>query len=373
MSTPLNCSTCGGRQKDLQQAKCLYCGSPLASSAPALSQLPSPAKSTPPTADPVQRLLALCQAISPLRHWSNNWPVLYSAAASLVRVPGSPADLAARLFKAADQIKGRAKWTSVLRQDMRLGFAAALLRQGRDVDTLHLALEQGSRMFRQVGLRRHGPREAMACLLLMEAPGDGLPSKAQIEELALIDAGMKEHHRYVTRWNQYPVAALLISKGEPAKDVTAGLERIYQGLRQRAFRGGTQLQVAASLLYLAEGSDDARVERFHALYSTFKEEGLRMHPGDYDEVATLAILELDPSTVVEQVLADRAVLRRELSPRPTKQVGFDLAAHTALLLLSSGSTRRGLEESALQLNQALALLQIQQASAAAAAQAAGIY
>lgn len=34
MSTPLICPLCGGKQKTLRQAKCDYCGSPLASSAP---------------------------------------------------------------------------------------------------------------------------------------------------------------------------------------------------------------------------------------------------------------------------------------------------------------------------------------------------
>ncbi len=367
VSSSLNCSNCGARQKVLDQAECLYCKSPLVNHAPAAGAPPSGPVSSP-LPEPSLRLVELCQALSPLRKLTQNWSILGFAAASLVRVPGSPRDVAARLYLVADQLKARSKWTSALRQDSRFGFAAGLLRLDSEADTLFSAIEQTSRIFREMGIRRNEPQEAMASLLLMEASGGGLPSKAQVERLCNLHTETMRHHssglhamlQRMANSGPSPALALLTGRSELAEDVAAKIEQNYQALKQQSFRGGTHLMVASTLLCLVEGGENTGVERFNSLYSSFKGEGLRMHTGDYEEVAVLAILNLKPGVVVKQALADRTVLRGQLAHRPNRQLGFDLATHTALAHLSESSTESGVTEGTSRLSQALALLQIKQ-------------
>lgn len=320
--------------------------------------------------DPRARLVELAREIAGHKRWFQSWSMLRYAALGLITVPGDPASLARRLFEAADELKQHVGWLSGLRGDVRFCLVAALLRHDLSPARFHELLERTRTYFRDVNLPRGETQEAMATLVLMEHAPDGEPTLEQAGEVARVFEGMREHHRYLTGRDDHPAAALLASTGEPVGDVVVRLERLYESLQDLSFKRGNQLQLATHLLYFGPDPDEVLVRRFRDLYAAFQERGLRMNSGDYDEVAILAFLDRPAEEVVARVLADREVLRAELSPRPSKQEGFTMAASTAFLHLATHAPDGSRVLDAAHMAQVLSLLSTQQAASAAAAGAA---
>ncbi|MEO0651787.1 MAG: DUF4003 family protein, partial [Planctomycetota bacterium] len=204
-------------------------------------------------------------------------------------------------------------------------------------------------------------------LVLMEQAPSGLPSAEQVGRLAAVHRGIKEFRPGLTGRDDYAAAALLASTGDPIEHIVDRVEGLYHLLHYLRFHRGNQLQLASHLLYFAVESDQTLATRFRLLFDAFERAGLWMNEGDYDEIALLASLQVPSAELVRRVLADRDRIRAELSPRPSPQQGFELAAATTLLGLASTGGVCSQAYAGLGITQIVALMQAQQVAMLAAA------
>lgn len=321
-------------------------------------------------ADPVARLLELSQAIANDKRWFQGWSMLRYAAVGLITSAGEPEERSNALFEVADELKASAGWFGTLNSDVRFCIAASLMRHGHSAAEFSLEFDALRKHFRALKLPRGEAQEAMACLVLMNAAPDGVPSRAQAEALARVYVEMKAQHRILTDCNDLPAAALLSTTGDALDEIIERVEALHDGLRDMSFKRGNQLQLASHLLYFAPDADAVVLERFRGLYDSFREAGLRMNAGDYDEVSILAFLEHEPRRIVQRLLEDRERLRRDIPSSLSKQEGFTLATSTTFLHLATHDRRDERVVDALQMAQVLTLLQAQQAAAMVAASSA---
>ncbi|MDA1266429.1 MAG: DUF4003 family protein [Planctomycetota bacterium] len=320
-------------------------------------------------ADPTGRLLQLTSAIAEHKSWLQSWSILRYAALGLITCEGEPKELVEELFELAVEVKAKQGFFSGLRSDVRYCLVATLMRHGSTFEQFREVFTTTREWFRAAKLPRGETQEAMACLILMEAAEDDTPTRAQVDRVAEVFAGMRSHHRILTGSDDYPSAALLATTDAPVDDLIERVEAFYAGLRDLKFGRSNQLQLASHMLAFAPANDEEVLVRFRRLYSAFQERGLLMNRGDYDEVAILSFLPQAADTVVSQVLDDREVLREGMQPRPSKQEGFTFGASTAFLSLATNQEADGTTLDALQMAQVISLLAAQQAAVMAAVSA----
>lgn len=320
--------------------------------------------------DPCGRLIDVAGALAERRRWFQDWSALRCASLGLLVVPGESRDIAERLFSDAESLSRMGRWGSQLRGSVRYCVAAMLITRGLSPGEFHDELAIYRRHFREQKLPKHEVYETLASLVLL---GSGAHSRsaAQVERLAEIFRAMKAAEKSwfgsLTGTDDYAATALLSETEDAIETIVARLDRLYTGLRSVRFSRGNRLQLASHLLYFAPDPDEVVIDRFQRLYDGFTRRGLRMHSGDYDEVAILASLSNDPQDSIDRVLEDRNRLRADLRPRPSLQVGFELASSTAFLSMVPASM--GDASSSLmgwQLSQVVALVQAQQAAMMAA-------
>jgi len=320
--------------------------------------------------DPLQRFLSLTEAVAARKRWFQGWSTLRYAAMGLQTLPGDPSDMVDRMHEIAAEMTEKLGWFSSVRGDLRFCLAATTLRHGRSGGEFVQLLEQTRGFFREAKLRRNELHEALAMVVLMETAENGLPFREQVFRLRDVHEGMKNQTRLYTNTDDYPAAALLAEHGDDLETIDRRLSDLHSSLRALKFRQGNQLQLATHLLYFAHGDDPLLASRFKELYQAFSSAGLHMHNGDYDEIATLCILEQPADAIVSRVLADRETMFERMKPRPSKQEGFSLASATSFLALVQRDKDFHVLHDALNLTQIVAMVQAQQAAAAAAASAA---
>ena len=120
-------------------------------------------------------------------------------------------------------------------------------------------------------------------------------------------------------------------------------------------------------MFFNPAEDRIAADRFDALFHAFKQQGLWMHGGDYDEMAILSFVDAAPDNVVGCVLDHREKISA-LRPRPGKEISFSLACGTAFLELARGSVGDILDTA--QLLQLQAILDAQTAAVIASTSAA---
>ncbi|MEO0651786.1 MAG: DUF4003 family protein [Planctomycetota bacterium] len=316
--------------------------------------------------DPCGRMVEIADAIAARKRWFQGWNSLRFAGLGLIVSSGSADQIADDLFGCAEGLKSALPWWSSLRNDLRFCVASFLVTHGRGANEFLEAFEPSRRRFRDLRLPKSEVHEALACLVLMDRVPGAVPTQEQVERLNAMYRGMKEHHPYLTGRDDYAAAALLASTEDSVERVLERVERLYQALRDLRFHRGNQLQLAAHLLYFADGTDEDLAARFRQLYDAFKAEGLWMYDGDFDEIAVLASVNVPTHDVVERVLTDRRRLREELTPKPSAQQGFELASATALLTLAQLSDAPSEAFTGHQLARIVALVQAQQAAIVAA-------
>lgn len=323
-----------------------------------------PASSAVPE-DPLTRFLALQQALFEHRSWTESHSALRYAAVSLTLIPGPPSEVAERSDRLARELKERAGWFGELRSSARHAIAADLLRRGVPARIFTNEVDRVREMFRAEKLPRGGLYEVLAVLILHGAEEGAVRSDA-VRRVASIFRRLDEDHRFLTGRDDLPACALLSLRPEPVEHIATRLESLYSGLRDLKFHRGNQLQLASHLLFFGPHDDAVSLRRFRAIYEAFREDGLWMNGGDYDEVALLAFLDVSPNDLVRRVAAHRERLRAG-SPRPGKQESFSLACNTVLLELAGRDLRGEWLDDAAQMARIVGLIQAQQAAAAAAA------
>lgn len=284
--------------------------------------------------DPCQRLIEMNTSIGISKRRLQGWGTLRYAVLNLVTCGGDPEEICAQLHETAEGLRKSSGIFSSLRSDLRYCISGTLTRHGISLDSFRSVLEPTRSWFREERLPKGEIQEVMACLILMEEAADDRPTRDQVARMAEIYAGMKSAHRFLTGRDDLAMAALLSTKEQDVESILDRIRETYEGLRELRFWAGNQLQLASHMLALSEEDASELTQRFRRLYTCFKEKGLQMGSGDYDEVAVLSLLPHAADTIVKRVLDDRELLRAQLEPRPSRQQGFDLAATTAFLALA---------------------------------------
>lgn len=319
-------------------------------------------------ADPLPRFGALYAELVGRRSWFQRGDGLRHAVLLALPLEGSPEAVARRLELCAGELQRALRWTDPLRGGLRFALAATLLREELSVRELVAALDQAAPLFRR-HWRWHGHAwERLAVLVLLAQSDERRVTRAAVERLAAIWQRMRVDHPWLTRKSDWPACAALVARPEPVDVLGERMERLYRGMRAQGFVRGDALQRATQILTLGADDPTGLCRRAWALYQGFRDAGLWMHRGDYDEVALLATVDAPATSVVERVLAQRAAIA-SLRPRPSRELAFSLACGTATYAYhaEAGGGPSALLESLARL---VALLTAQEEAAAAAAGAA---
>lgn len=322
-------------------------------------------------ADPLARFQALYAALAPSPGLFTDTAPLRLAALALITAPGEPDALARAALARDEALQRRLGLFSSTGSALRQVLAAQLVKYDDDPDAFLDEVERVQGLFRERGLRRGGPYEVLAVLILRRGLLGAPIGAADVVRVAAIYEAMKSYHWWLTGPEDLPACAMLIrSKGEPSA-IAAGIEAIYQALRTRAaLSAGDALQSAAGTLYLAGADPDDVATRFAALAQGFRSAGVTIGRTEYDELAALCFLALPPERVVDAVMA----IYERLGPRKwlTGREHFNFASNLAFIsLLSARDTRGRLADVKLLIDMQMIVTAQQAALAASAATAAG--
>ena len=316
--------------------------------------------------DPLERFIRSFQAVYADKRWTEDVSALRYAALTLATVEGDPGRLADELRSVADILKDRAGWFGPLNSSIRFGVAAMLMRHRDDPAAFCDEVERVEDMFREAGLRARSAFSVLAILILREQADDRRIRPDRIRRFCDIYREMKKHHRWLTGPDDYPACALLCQAEDAPSRIGERVEAFYEGLRDRDFQRGNGLQTVSHILFFNPASDQVALTRFRAIYDGFKEAGLWMNTGDYDEVAILSFLDHPVATVVRRTLEHRVKIA-EMRPRPGKELSYSLACSTTFLELVQLNPELNRIHDVQNVMQIQAILQAQQAAMIAAA------
>lgn len=283
--------------------------------------------------------------------------------------PGEPAEIVRRLRATMDELKERTPWWSHVHGGMRILIAAMLIQNGTSSSEFLAEQARATKLFRAYKLRRDGGGEALAIQLLAEQAPDRRVTESQVRRMRVVFDWIRRDHPMVASTGDYPTVALLASTAIEPETIGARVEKIYQDLRGRGFKGRSALVATSHLLYFHPANDPRCCERFEALWREFGARGLRMQPGDYDELALLAFAPGTASAIATKVMQHREPIAA-LRPRMSRNTSFSLACGTAFLELV-GEDRALRKLSRIQATvQIQTILRMRQAAAIAAGAAA---
>jgi len=279
---------------------------------------------------PLQRFCDLYRAIMQDRKWYQDPMALRYCALVLTATAGSPSDVARSFRSAADELQSQARWFGVLKTNVRFLVAADLVRRDQPVGRFRARLDEARKAFRAAGLPRNEMLETVALMILEQTHGDGvLPAVAAPLLRGHYDA-MRANHRWITGSDDLPACALFAGRGLQPAATARRCEAIYDGLRAEGMGRGNAQQLASHIMCLGDGAPADLVRRFADLHRRFKDAGVAMWVTDYDELASLATLDVAPDQIVRTVLDHRGTIA-SLDPKPDRSMSFSLAAGTAVL------------------------------------------
>lgn len=284
--------------------------------------------------DPFARFLAIANELLAHKRWWEGPTIVRYAALPLVMADGDPATLAARVDAKGSALAQEQGWFSDLRGGMRFLVAAWLVASGRVPSKFTTECEAIRERFRTTGVRRGGAYEVVAItMLLIARAGDD----QTVHRLHQIYEMMKTHHWWLTGADDLPACALLALRGGDLVSVESRVEGFYSKMRERGLSAGSGLQMASHIACLAPGSELEVVDRFTALHSGFKAQGVQMWDSDLDEIALLCTLTQEPSKTIATVIDHRAQIKEKLEVAGVT-VNFSLACGTAFLTAHAGRT-----------------------------------
>lgn len=322
-------------------------------------------------ADPAERFARIYDALNEDRRWYQGVTTLRFAAITAVTSPGSAEDLARNIRRVADELKDLAKWTDPFRSEIRFILSATLVRRGDRPRAFVDEVDRVRKILREDKFKRGGAYEVMAILVLRQARDLSVIPAEDIHRFKAIYEEMKKQHWWLTGADDFPASAIFVSQDGSPAEIAARAKAHYEALHQEGAKRGNPLQTAANLLVLSGDSPQESAQRFHALRRKFKDEGLWMHAGDYDELAILTFLRHSTDRIVDRVLAHRRSVE-ELRPKPGKEMSFDLAASLAFLDLVGYDAGMNKITDAKAIMDMQAILNAQQVAAIAAASSAAV-
>ncbi|MEM7199768.1 MAG: DUF4003 family protein [Planctomycetota bacterium] len=282
--------------------------------------------------DPLARFREIYDELHRRRTWTIGVTPLRNSTVALLCTPGRAYDVADRVYQVADVLKKRAGWFGPLVSPIRFSVAAMLVMSGDDPQRFCDDVERAGELFRERSLRRGSIFEVLAILILRGADASRRISATDVDRFAQIHAMMKSHHRWLTGPDDYPACALLTHQVESVHEMARRIENHYEGLRGAGLPAGNPLQLVSHVLYLNPAGDREALRRFLDLHRAFREAGVRMWQSDFDELATLALLDGPAAGIVELVVRHREDLKT-LRPHPDPWQSFSLACATACVEL----------------------------------------
>lgn len=293
------------------------------------------------------------------------------AAVTLLTTPGEATALVRRLRDHDAALGARLGWFSQVGPSMRLLIAAILVKYDDDAEAFLDEAERARQMLRAVSMRRGGPYEFLAALVLRRVRG-GVPIEpADVERFQAIYEQMKRYHWWLTGPDDFPACAMLVGRPETPETIGESVEAMYRALHREAdLVRGDPLQTAANVLYLSGLQPLEAARRFRLLLDAFREAGHRLGQREYDEIATLCFLAQPIERIVSSVLDYRDRLRESLSWL-SKPMAFGLGAGLAFVRLLGHDAQLGPLADAKVLLDMQTIIASRQAAAAGAAAAAG--
>lgn len=318
------------------------------------------------TDDAVGRFLTLTNHFKASAGSFEDWAVMRHAATSLPLLEEAPEKLADGFRDVCAELKRTARWWESTKGSVRYVIAASIVRQATSVAEFLGEAKKASALFRAARLPRGSVSELQAFITLRESSPDGRVTASQVNRMRDLYAEIKKDHPWLLGAGEYPTIALLSTSDTSASEIARRVEGVLKDLESRGFKGRGTLMPPAQLLFLSPDRDTEACNRFEALWREFKRLGLRMHSGDYDEVALLAFLPLDAGRIAQAVLDDRAEINT-LRPKPGRDIGFSLACSTAHMRLAGGDKKHKRLAHTQVAIQVRSILASRQAAAAAAA------
>ncbi len=249
-------------------------------------------------------------------------------------------------------LKEASPWNLDMGSHLRFVVAATLYHHGDSAKAFMREVARVRKMFRKERLPRTLAFELIAVLILRIQNDGGAISPNTVRRLREIFDEMKRHHRWITGADDLPACAILTGQQGTPKDLVDKTEVIYGELRHHKFQKGNPLQTTANVLSLARSTPRELADRAVRLKDEFKQNGVRIAQGDYDELAILCFLELRADRIVDTVLSKREELKK-IRPKIDRATTFNLAAAMTFIELA------GREVDATTLSGAKALMDMQ--------------
>jgi hypothetical protein len=319
--------------------------------------------------DPMSRFVAIYEMLNAERSRLSDASSLRFAAIAAIVSPGDPSDVVTGIRRISDDIKAQSGWFGGLKSPLRFIVSAMLYANGDGAAGFLAQVETVQKMFRNAGLRRGGIYETMAILIMRLQANKQPIATSTVDRFQAIYEEMKRHHWWLTGPDDFPVCAILVGQPESPVEIGERIEEIYQSLDAAGLTSGDQLQTAANLLYLARLDPIEAASRFRDLAIGFRESGVSIWRSDYDELAILTFLDQPTTSIIARVLSNRAKMQ-ELRPKPDRSLTFNLAASITFLELVKLDREMQEITNAKALVDMQAIINAQQAGAAAACSAA---
>jgi len=232
------------------------------------------------------------------------------AAQIAVLSPDEPAVTAARIRDAAATLREHSQWYDALSSPARFVIAALLVQSGIRPRTFLHQHQAIAGLFQEAGIRASGIFQTIAILVMrLSNQGRRHVTERQVVRVKAIYDQLESYHWWLTGPDDLPAcAALAHCTGRPG-DLAAQVEDCYQRLIEAGLDGGDPLQTTACILPLAGREPSAAVGRFLANKRASEADGSVLVREEYESMALLALVDHDPTRIIERLRAVEAELR----------------------------------------------------------------
>lgn len=252
---------------------------------------------------PLERYRELIGALASKNDTFNDSYWLRFSAQIVVLCPDSPPKLAFNIRSVATDLLTCTDWYQVLASPARFVVAAMLIQHRIPVADFITEHAHVTAMMNEIGLRHSRFHEIITVIIIMMTPGHRSSSILEIERIKAIYVQMKGYHWWLTGPDDLPACAALAQCPGSPELLGDRVEDAYQQLLEAGIPVGEHLQTAANLLPLSGLDIGPTVRRFKNLIATFKERKGVLTESNYDPMAMLSLLDLEPELVIDRLLA----------------------------------------------------------------------
>jgi hypothetical protein len=295
----------------------------------------STAVAAPPAVSPelerrIDRFIELFEKLRKRHRWTDATILKFSALA-LAAVRNRADEMEAEFEHAAAVLKNDAGFFSALNGASRFLLAAIVVASGEETKKALKELKRVQERLAERGFDEGQPAAVAGLILFLGSRGKAVGDESVRKAIALWEK-MKDRHWFLTDRDDLPMAALLTSSSWDVDTIDERVEAIWQGLLRAKRTRGNALQFTSHVLTLSRLDEDVIVRRFVHLCDELKKSGFKIGPDAYDEVALLALLPSDDTSIVggfervHRALRSRKGFRFDPAPTFSITTGIVLGA-----------------------------------------------